>query len=63
MKKAIFLDRDGVINDNKKPVNKPKDLILYPWTIEALKMLNHQGFLLFIVTNQGGDRNGLFYRR
>ncbi|MCT4620211.1 MAG: HAD family hydrolase [Marinisporobacter sp.] len=60
MKKAIFLDRDGVINDNKKPVNKPKDLILYPWTIEALKILSNQGFMLFVVTNQGGIEMGYF---
>ncbi|QZY53832.1 D-glycero-alpha-D-manno-heptose-1,7-bisphosphate 7-phosphatase [Crassaminicella profunda] len=60
MKKAIFLDRDGVINDNKKPVNKPKDLIFYPWTIEALKILSKADFMLFIVTNQGGIEMGYF---
>ncbi|QEK12806.1 HAD family hydrolase [Crassaminicella thermophila] len=60
MKKAVFLDRDGVINDNKKPVNKPEDLILYPWTIDALKMLSKADFLLFVVTNQGGIEMGYF---
>jgi len=60
MNKAVFLDRDGVVNDNKKPVNKPKDLHLYPWTGQAIKMLNMAGFLVFIVTNQGGIELGYF---
>ena len=58
MKKAIFLDRDGVINDNMHPVNHPDDLIFYPWTLSALKKLNKINFPLFIVTNQGGIEMG-----
>ncbi|WP_129599652.1 D-glycero-alpha-D-manno-heptose-1,7-bisphosphate 7-phosphatase [Anaerophilus nitritogenes] len=60
MYQAIFLDRDGVINDNQNPVNKPKDLVLYHFTIEALKLLQNSHFLLFIVTNQGGIEMGYF---
>ncbi|MFZ5969150.1 MAG: D-glycero-alpha-D-manno-heptose-1,7-bisphosphate 7-phosphatase [Bacillota bacterium] len=60
MNKAVFLDRDGVINDNKHPVNKPKDLILFPWTYDALKMLYDAGYMLFVVTNQGGIEMGYF---
>lgn len=59
-KRAVFLDRDGVINDNKKPVNKPEDLILYPWTYEAIEMLNRANYLVFVVTNQGGIEMGYF---
>ncbi|MFD1735500.1 D-glycero-alpha-D-manno-heptose-1,7-bisphosphate 7-phosphatase [Bacillus salitolerans] len=58
MKKAIFLDRDGVINEvltkRVKFVNKPKDLYLLPRVGEAIKLLNDAGFLVFVVTNQGG---------
>lgn len=36
LNKALFLDRDGVINNNKKPVNKPKDFQLYEGVKEAL---------------------------
>lgn len=59
MNKAIFLDRDGVINDNsRKPVNKPNDLIIYDGVKEALKKAYDSGFDLFIVTNQGGVEMG-----
>ncbi|MTI65776.1 MAG: HAD-IIIA family hydrolase [Firmicutes bacterium] len=58
MRKALFIDRDGVINDNKKPVNKPKDLIIYKNAKKALKLAYNKGYDLFIVTNQGGVELG-----
>jgi D-glycero-D-manno-heptose 1,7-bisphosphate phosphatase len=51
---AVFLDRDGVINDNSKIVNQPKDLILLPGVAMAIKRLKQAGYLVCIVTNQGG---------
>ena len=60
MKKAVFLDRDGVINDNKKPVNKPEDFKFFPWSFEAIKILNAADFLIYVVTNQGGIEMGYF---
>ncbi|MGM7701384.1 D-glycero-alpha-D-manno-heptose-1,7-bisphosphate 7-phosphatase [Pseudalkalibacillus sp. Hm43] len=54
MQKAVFLDRDGVINDNKRPVNRPEELILYPKAGEAIRLLNEAGYRVFVVTNQGG---------
>ncbi|AZR73609.1 D-glycero-beta-D-manno-heptose-1,7-bisphosphate 7-phosphatase [Anoxybacter fermentans] len=59
-KKAVFLDRDGVINDNSRHVNKPEDLILYPWTASSIQQLKKAGYLVFIVTNQGGIEMGYF---
>lgn len=57
--KALFLDRDGVINDNsKKHVNRPEDLIIYKGVGEALKKAQISGFQLFVVTNQGGIEMG-----
>lgn len=58
MREAIFLDRDGVLNDNKKPVNSPEDLVLYPNVKEALNKLQNAGYELFVVTNQGGIELG-----
>lgn len=60
MKKAIFLDRDGIINEeifNKKlkqwtaPHNL-KDIIIKQRTLNSLQKLNKKFFLLFIVSNQ-----------
>ena len=57
-KQAVFLDRDGVINEvltkRVKFVNKPSDLYLLDGVAESIKMLNESGFLVFVVTNQGG---------
>jgi D-glycero-D-manno-heptose 1,7-bisphosphate phosphatase len=58
MQKAVFLDRDGVINEvlskRVKFVNKPEQLYLLEGAAEGIKLLNDSGFLVFVVTNQGG---------
>ncbi|WP_182102503.1 D-glycero-alpha-D-manno-heptose-1,7-bisphosphate 7-phosphatase [Niallia taxi] len=58
MKTAVFLDRDGVINEvltnRVKFVNKPKDLYFLPGVPEAIKKLNEHFDMIFVVTNQGG---------
>lgn len=58
MKKAVFLDRDGVINEvlteRVKFVNKPDQLYLLPDVAEAIKELNTVFDYVFVVTNQGG---------
>ncbi|HEX2953721.1 MAG TPA: HAD family hydrolase [Bacillota bacterium] len=60
MYKAVFLDRDGVVNDNTKFVNHPDDLVLYPWTADSIRRLKDEGFLVFLATNQGGIEMGHF---
>lgn len=58
MKTAVFLDRDGVINEvltkRVKFVNKPKDLYFLPGVPEAIRQLNKHFDYIFVVTNQGG---------
>ncbi|MEQ6375542.1 HAD family hydrolase [Bacillaceae bacterium S4-13-56] len=60
MKRAVFLDRDGVINevltDRVKFVNRPNQLYFLPKVPEAIKKLNDSGIfdLIAVVTNQGG---------
>jgi len=58
MKPAIFLDRDGVINEvltkRVKFVNKPQDFYLLDGVGQAIHMLNQAGYPVFVVTNQGG---------
>lgn len=62
MNKAIFLDRDGVLIDNSKHyyIWKSDQLLLIDGVIENLKILLQKGFLLFIVSNQGGISRGLY---
>lgn len=56
MKKAIFLDRDGVINHPKKNyyVYKVEDLIINKGIYEALHFFQEKGYILIIISNQGG---------
>ncbi|TKH73418.1 HAD family hydrolase [Bacillus cereus] len=57
-KKAVFLDRDGVLNEIKSSrvnyVNTPQDFYLLPGTAEAIARIREKGYLIFIVTNQAG---------
>ena len=60
MKKAVFLDRDGVINVDKNYVHRVEDFELNQGIIELLQYLISKGFLLIIVTNQSGIGRGYF---
>ena len=50
--KAIFLDRDGVVNEEISFIGKPEDLILYDYTPAALRKINRSDYKAIIVTNQ-----------
>ena len=56
MRKAVFLDRDGTINNNKDHyyVWRIEDFQFNPGAIEALRELKARGYLLVVITNQGG---------
>ena len=58
--KAIFLDRDGVINEEISYLSNPDDFKFIEGSIEALKLLKKLGYLLIIITNQAGIARGYF---
>lgn len=60
MNKAIFLDRDGTINVEKDYLFRISDFEFLPGVIEALKLLQANGFLLIIITNQSGIARGYY---
>lgn len=60
MKKAIFLDRDGTINVEKNYLYRIEDFEFLNGSIEALKMFQHSGFKLIVITNQSGIGRGLY---
>ncbi len=59
MRPAIFLDRDGTINQDVGYLNHPDQLELIPGAARALKILNSAGFPIVIITNQAGVAKGL----
>lgn len=62
MKKAFFLDRDGVINDNSLAyyIFEEANWHYTPGLFEALRLIQENGFQIFIVSNQGGISKGLY---
>ncbi len=57
---AVFLDRDGTINEQRGYINHISRFVLLPGTAEAVRLLNEHGFLAIIVTNQSGVARGYF---
>ena len=60
MKRAVFLDRDGTLIEDKDYLHRPEEVVIYPGVGPALRRLQDAGFLLFIVTNQSGVGRGKF---
>ncbi len=61
-RKAVFLDRDGVINNNSIHyyIFRPEHWEFNSDIISALQILQNKGFDLFIFTNQGGISKGIY---
>src|SRR5262245_49898122 len=57
---AIFLDRDGTLIEEVGYLDDLNRVALFPWTIEALKLLRRAGYRLFVITNQAGIARGYF---
>lgn len=60
MNRAIFLDRDGTLIVDKHYLHTPEEVEIFPGAAEALRRLQDEGFLLFLVTNQSGVGRGYF---
>jgi D-glycero-D-manno-heptose 1,7-bisphosphate phosphatase len=59
-RRAVFLDRDGVLNEDRNYLWKTEEFVLLPGVVEALSRLQAAGFLLVVVTNQSGIARGLY---
>jgi D-glycero-D-manno-heptose 1,7-bisphosphate phosphatase len=57
---AVFLDRDGTMIHDPGYLCRLDELHWFPWTIDAVRLLNRAGFLVFVTTNQGGVGLGLY---
>jgi D-glycero-D-manno-heptose 1,7-bisphosphate phosphatase len=60
MSKALFIDRDGVINREKNYVHKIEDFEFIDGIFDALREFTSKGFLIIVITNQAGIARGLY---
>ncbi|WP_371863497.1 D-glycero-alpha-D-manno-heptose-1,7-bisphosphate 7-phosphatase [Adhaeribacter aerolatus] len=61
MNKCVFLDRDGVLNEERGDYTyRTENFKIIPGVPEALQLLKQAGYLLIVVTNQGGIAKGLY---
>jgi D-glycero-D-manno-heptose 1,7-bisphosphate phosphatase len=59
-KSAVFLDRDGTINEEVGYLDRPEKLKIIPGAFEAIRRLNQIGLKVIVVTNQSGIARGFF---
>src|SRR5690606_18055286 len=61
MQKCVFLDRDGVLNQDLPGYLYPHEKIEIPISIkEGINLLKKKGYLLIVITNQAGIAKGLY---
>ena len=60
MKRAVFLDRDGTLIEEREYLSRPDQVVILPGAGPALRRLQEAGFELFLVTNQSGVGRGYF---
>jgi D-glycero-D-manno-heptose 1,7-bisphosphate phosphatase len=63
MRKCVFLDRDGVINEERGTYTyKIDDFKIFKGVNEGLKLLHDEGYVLVVITNQAGITRGIYTR-
>lgn len=56
---AVFLDRDGILMEDRHYVRLPDDVVLVPGAADAVRKLNEAGVAAVVITNQAGIARGL----
>lgn len=60
MNKALFLDRDGIINIDTRYLHKAEDVVFVDGIFELCRIAQEKGYLIIVVTNQAGIAKGYF---
>src|SRR5262245_9448888 len=58
--RAIFLDRDGTLNEEGGYISSPERFRLYSFAAEAVRLINQSGWKAIVLTNQSGVARGYF---
>jgi D-glycero-D-manno-heptose 1,7-bisphosphate phosphatase len=59
-KKALFIDRDGIINEDTGYPHKPEHIRFRPEIFDICRAAEQKGYLLIVITNQAGVAKGKF---
>lgn len=57
---AVFLDRDGTINEEMGYINHPDRFMIFPYVAESIRIFNRLKLKVVVVTNQSGVARGYF---
>jgi D,D-heptose 1,7-bisphosphate phosphatase len=58
--RAVFMDRDGTLNEEVSYLSRMEQLRIYPQAYEAIRLINAAGMKAVVVTNQSGIARGYF---
>lgn len=56
---AVFVDRDGTLNEDVGYLDRIERLRLFPWSVDAVRLLRRAGYAVVVVTNQAGVARGM----
>jgi len=56
---AVFLDRDGTLSEERGYIDRLELLEIFPWTSDAIRLLNRAGFAVVVITNQSAIGRGI----
>ena len=59
MKPAVFLDRDGTLIEEAGYLDRIERLTFFPFSVDAVRLLNRSGLPVVVVSNQSGVARGL----
>lgn len=60
MRKAVFLDRDGTLIEEAGYLDRVERIAFFPYTVDAVRLLNRAGLAVIVVSNQSGVARGFF---
>jgi len=59
MTRAVFLDRDGTLIEEAGYLDRLERMVFFPYTVDAVRVLNQAGFTVVVITNQAGIARGI----
>lgn len=62
-KPAVFLDRDGVLTEERGYITSVENLHLFSYTEECIRQIHKKGYYAIVITNQSGIARGMFSER